>query len=63
MSEFLTDDLLKRAEAGEPAALDALERMSGDSHDADCTYRCKGECDCRKSVINAILEAHGREVN
>ena len=56
------NDLIARGWEGDTIALDALELLSDESHDGDCSYRCKGECDCSKATIYAILEAHGRAV-
>jgi hypothetical protein len=50
--------LMAKAEAGDKDALDELEgKMDGMSHDADCSYRHKGECDCTKNDIRVLLNA------
>ena len=55
-------ELIRRADAGSTDALDTLEELSGSlSHDANCSYRHKGECDCPKNDITQALDRHERQ--
>jgi hypothetical protein len=57
------DAEIAKAEKGDPQALAFLyDHYSKTSHGPNCSYRCKGECDCEKADIAQVLEANGRDV-
>ena len=54
---------IAKAEKGDTQALAFLyDHYSKTSHGPNCSYRCKGECDCEKADIAQVLEANGRDV-
>lgn len=62
MSE-LDAALLAATVTGDPKALDKLQALYPQtSHEPNCPYRNKGECDCVKDTIVGVLEHYNREV-
>ena len=56
--------LISRARTGETVALETLKGMYDSmSHDADCSYRHKGECDCVKNDIAMVINDKGQTVS